>query len=40
MQLEQALHKLHSDIEAEEVLFWGKIQGKSTVKIIFFRHQA
>lgn len=28
MQLEQALHKLHGELEAEEVLFWGKIQGK------------
>lgn len=27
MQLEQALHKLHCDIEAEEVLLWGKVQG-------------
>jgi len=28
MQLEQALHKLHCELEAEEVMFWGKINGK------------
>ena len=27
MQLELALHKLHSEISAEEVLLWGKING-------------
>lgn len=27
MQLELALHKLHSEINAEEVLLWGKING-------------
>jgi len=29
MQLEIALHKLHQEINAEELLFWGKITGKS-----------
>lgn len=28
MQLEIALHNLHKEINAEEVLFWGKITGK------------
>lgn len=28
MQLEIALHKLHQEVNAEEVLFWGKITGK------------
>ena len=27
MQLELALHKLHSEINAEEVMLWGKITG-------------
>jgi hypothetical protein len=27
MQLELALHKLHTEINAEEVLLWGKING-------------
>ena len=27
MQLEFALHKLHKEIVAEELLLWGKIQG-------------
>ena len=29
MQLEMALHKLHADINCDELMFWGKITGKS-----------
>lgn len=28
MQLEMALHKLHTDIVCDELLFWGKVTGK------------
>lgn len=38
MQLEIALHKLHQEINAEEVLFWGKIQGKF-ISFLNLRHR-
>ena len=28
MQLEMALHQLHAEMKADELLFWGKITGK------------
>ena len=28
MQLELALHKLHCEVNSEEILLWGKINGK------------
>jgi len=31
MQLEMALHKLHAEINSDELVFWGKINGKSQI---------
>lgn len=33
MQLEMALHQLHAEMKADELLFWGKITGKYSKSI-------